>query len=71
MLVSSIAWLSPNQRHRQVLTFKAGSVWIADAVPTGQPGEFAIVHQEEPTESLFERYDPRKSGIVLSIVRIQ
>lgn len=71
MLVSSIAWLSPNQRHRQVLTFKAGSVWIADAVPAGQPGEFAIVHQDEPTESLFERYDPKKWGIVLSIVHIQ
>ena len=71
MLLSSIAWVSPDLRYREVFNFKPGSVWIADAVPTGKPGEFATVHQAEPMQRPFEPLDRSQWGIVLSFVRIQ
>ena len=68
MLLSSIAWVSPNLRHKQVFTFKPWSIWIADAVPTGKPGEFATVRE---VSSLHHPFDRDRMGIVLSFVRIQ
>ncbi len=68
MGISSVAWISPNFGHKQVFTFKPWSGWIADAVPTGKPGEFATVRE---VSSLHHPFDRNQMGIVLSIVHVQ
>ncbi len=68
MLLSSIAWISPHFSHQQVFTFKPWSIWVADAIPTGKPGEFATVRE---VSALHHPFDRHRMGIVLSIVHIQ
>ncbi|MHB1530041.1 MAG: hypothetical protein ACYDDA_00270 [Acidiferrobacteraceae bacterium] len=69
MLVSSIAWISPHFGHQQVFTFKPWSIWVADAVPTGTPGDFATVREVMSLRHPVR--DRNRMGIVLSIVHIQ
>ncbi|MHB1587870.1 MAG: hypothetical protein ACYCRH_08135 [Acidiferrobacteraceae bacterium] len=70
MLLSSIAWISPDFGHKQIFTFKPWSIWVADAVPTGKPGEFATVRQVGPMQRPGEAYDRNQLGVVLAFVHI-
>lgn len=67
---NGIQWISPHMHRQQLFTFKRwGWPWIADAIPAGQPGEFATIRVVGMSHN--PHNERSRMGIILAIVRIQ
>ena len=69
---ASIAWLNRdlNQKQSLVIEPTLASTNIADAVPTGNPGEFATIRLVGPTHHLLGR-DEKRLGVALTFIQVQ
>lgn len=60
--IAAIEWQSPDQKQSE--NFKFGdSGWVSDAIPTGVPGEFVTIRQQNS--------DLKQSGMTLSFIQIK
>lgn len=68
---ASIQWLSADLNKQEKLLFQPtfASVWVADAVPTGKPAEFATIRQVLPGVKHLIGPDEKRNGMVLTFVQ--
>jgi hypothetical protein len=67
---ASIAWVSPDLSQKQEFVFKPefSSNEVADAIPTGTPGEFALIRPVLPAIHSTSA-DDKRIGMALTFVQ--
>jgi hypothetical protein len=69
---ASMEWINPELAEKESYVFEPhfGAFKVADAVPTGQPGEFAVVRLAIKNDNIIGSHEKR-DGIVLNFVHVQ